>query len=415
MKKTVITILLSVFLGVQLFAVSGTVYLVYTNGTVTYTDTETFYEFDVQAYVLSGASDPIFKYGQVYVEYNTTIFGGTNIVGSGNLTSVTLMGPLAVKTGGDIDLYNLSNSGADTFTDAFSIAFEPAYPDNPELYGAETQISTNSGAPSTIMHIKMEVAVSGTSTVSWPTNNIVLDQNTLYKDFSDGTDYAAFSSTNATETTAIVYSNTGDPALPITLSEFSAQYEDAKVVLAWTTESEVQNLGYVVKRAIRYSDDDVSPYDVVGSYQTDENLLGAGTTTEQNSYVYYDTDVKPGVNYSYILVDVDYNGNTVEHDPVSILIPENLLYANEDFELGSNYPNPFNPSFTIPFELKKTMDVSINMYDITGKQVMTIVDGSFTARQYQYRVNASDLNSGIYFVRTVIGNEVFTQKMTLLK
>jgi hypothetical protein len=221
--------------------------------------------------------------------------------------------------------------------------------------------------------------------------------------------------TNATETTTIVYSNTGEPALPITLKEISVQYVEKGVALNWVTESEVQNLGYILKRAIKYSEDDILSYELIASYQTDDELYGAGTTTEQNTYAYIDNKVKPGVTYSYILEDVDYNGNVVSHDPVSIVIPENLLYKNEDFTLGVNYPNPFNPSFTIPFELTRTMDVSINMYNITGKQVMSIVNGTFEARQYQFRVNASDLNSGIYFVRTIIGSEVITQKMTLLK
>ncbi|MEA3392592.1 MAG: T9SS type A sorting domain-containing protein [Candidatus Marinimicrobia bacterium] len=409
MKKIILTLWLISIIASQLFAETGTVTLYYENGTVSYTATQTFYEFDVNAYV-SGGSSNSFKEGQIYVEYNTTVFG-SSVVSNNKLISVTLMGPLATDSG---MLYGLVNN-ADTYADAFSVTFEASQDYDSGWYDSDTYISNSSGALSTLMRIKLEVSVSGSSSLDWPSS--ITDINGLFREYSSalGDTYDALSITNAVETTQITYSDSGDPALPITLKEISAQYEDAKVVLAWVTESEVQNLGYVVKRAIRYSDDDISSYEVIASYQTDDNLLGAGTTTEQNSYVFYDTDVKSGVNYSYILEDVDYNGNTVEHGPVAITIPENLIYANKDFELGSNYPNPFNPSFTVPFELKKTMDVSIKMYDITGRQVMTIVNGSFAPRQYQFRVNASDLNSGIYFVRTVIGNEVFTQKMTLLK
>ncbi|MEA2078238.1 MAG: T9SS type A sorting domain-containing protein [Candidatus Marinimicrobia bacterium] len=411
MKKFLMTLLLVFMIVSVISAATGTVTLYYDNGTVSYTDTQTFYEFDVLAYISSGNDTAKFQEGQIYVEYDTTIYG-SSVVANNKLTSITLKGPLSAMAG-PVALYAFANNGADTYADAFSLTFEGTNLSNKDLYGSDTYISNSSGALDTLMTIKLEVAASGTSVVDWPSS--VTGINSLFRELEDGTTYEALSITNATETTAIVYSNTGDPALPITLKEISAQYEDAKVVLAWVTESEVQNLGYVIKRAIRYSDDDISPYEVIASYQTDDNLLGAGTTAEQNSYVFYDTAVKPGINYSYILEDVDYNGNTVEHGPVAITIPENLVYANEDFELGLNYPNPFNPSFTVPFELKKTMDVSINMYNITGRQVMTIVNGSFTPRQYQFRVNASDLNSGIYFVRTVIGNEVFTQKMTLLK
>lgn len=411
MKKIVLTLLLIVFIMPQLFAETGTVTLSYANGTVSYNDTQTFYEFDVLAYIASGSGTNVFKEGQIYVEYNTAVFG-SSVVTNGKLVSTTLMGPLATDGG---LLYGLVNNGSDTYANAFSITFEASQTyDNP-FYDSDTYISTSSGAPDTLMRIKLEVSASGSSALDWPTS--VPDINNLFREYDSaiGSTYDALSVANAVEATDIVYSNTGDPALPISLKEFIAQYVDEGVSLSWVTESEVQNLGFVLKRAIRYSEDDLSAYEVIASYQTDDELYGAGTTTEQNTYSYTDKNVKPGVNYSYVLEDVDYDGNVVAHDPVSIVIPENLLYANEDFTLGSNYPNPFNPSFTIPFELTRSMDVTINMYDITGKQVMSILNGSFEARQYQIRVNASDLNSGIYFVRTMIGNEIFTQKMTLLK
>ena len=395
----------------QLFAETGTVTLSYDNGTVSYNDTQTFYEFDVLGYVASGSGTNVFKEGQIYVEYNTSVFG-SSVVANSKIVSITLMGPLATDGG---LLYGLANNGTDTYTNAFSVTFEASQDYDSPFYDSDTYISTSSGSPSTPIQIKMEVSASGSSSLDWPTSVTELDS--LFREYNNalGSTYEALSVANAVETTDIVYSNTGDPALPITLKEFSAQYVNRGVALSWVTESEVQNLGYVLKRAIIYSDDDFSSYDVIASYQTDDELYGAGTTTEQNTYSYIDKDVKPGVNYSYVLEDVDYDGNVVTHDPISIVIPENFLYENEDFSLGSNYPNPFNPSFTIPFELTKTMDVSIKMYDITGKQVMSILDGTFEARQYQFRVNASDLNSGIYFVRTIIGSEVITQKMTLLR
>jgi Secretion system C-terminal sorting domain len=409
MKNIVVTLMLIFMIVPQLFAVTGTVTLSYENGTVSYNDTQTFYEFDVLGYIASGSGTNTFREGQIYVEYNTTVFDDSTSL---NIVSTTLMGPLATDGG---LLYGLSNNGVNTAPDAFSITFEASLLYDSPFYDADTYISTSSGSPSTLMHIKLEVIASGSSDIDWPVD--IPDINTLFREYdsASGSIYDGLSITNANETTSIVYSNTGDPALPITLKEFAAQYVDAGVALSWVTESEVQNLGFVLKRAIIYSEDDLSSYEVIASYQTDDELYGAGTTTEQNTYTYIDNNVKPGVSYSYILEDVDYDGNVVAHDPISIVITENVLYENEEFSLGSNYPNPFNPSFTIPFELTKAMDVSIKMYDITGKQVMSILDGTFEARQYQFRVNASDLNSGIYFVRTIIGSEVITQKMSLLK
>lgn len=408
MKSIITTLLLIVMIVPQLFAETGTVTLSYANGTVSYNDTQTFYEFDVQVYIDGGSGTNIFDDGMIYVEYNTSVFGISVV--TNNKITITKMGPFATDGGG---LYTIINP-TDMTSNIFVFTVEATKAVDDSGYDSDTYISNSSGSLSTLFRIKMEVSVSGSSNVAWPTG--IPDLNLIYTehDASNST-YEALSVANAVETTDIVYSNTGDPALPITLKEFSALYINGGVALSWITESEVQNLGYVLKRAIIYSDDDFSSYEVIASYQTDDELYGAGTTTEQNTYTYIDNNVKPGVSYSYILEDVDYDGNIISHDPISIFISENLLYENENFTLGSNYPNPFNPSFTIPFELTKTMDVSIKMYDITGKQVMSILDGTFEARQYQFRVNASDLNSGIYFVRTIIGSEVITQKMTLLK
>ncbi len=412
MKKFIFTLLLTVIIIPQLFAETGTVQLIYTNGTVSYNDTQTFYEFDVSTYIDGGDGQSIFREGMVYVQYNTTIFG-SSIVTNGKLVSVTFLGPLAVKNGSNDPLYSLSNNGTDTFTNTFSLTFEADFAFGSGHYGSDTYITNSSGSPVTFMRIKMEVAASGTSTVSW-SSSIGNDVN-IYREHSDGTLFEALSTTGATETTEIVYSNTGDPALPITLKNFAAQYDDAKVVLNWTTDSETQNMGFFIKRAVKYAADDLSDYDIIASYMTDETLYGAGTTTEQHNYVYYDSDVKPGISYSYILEDVDYNGYITSHGPLSIAIPENILFANEDFSLGSNYPNPFNPSFTIPFELTRAMNVSINMYDITGRQVLHIADGFMEPKRYRLYVDGSHLNSGIYFVRTIVGQEVFTQKMIMLK
>ncbi|MCK4812799.1 MAG: hypothetical protein KAT14_02545, partial [Candidatus Marinimicrobia bacterium] len=235
MKKFIFILLLTFIIISQLFAETGTVQLIYSNGTVSYNDTQTFYEFDVLAYIDGGDGQSIFKEGQVYVKYDTTIFGGANLVSNGKLVSITFLGPLAEEAVG-IPLYNFSNQGVDTFTDAFSITFEPQYSFSSGLYGSATYITDQSGSPDSLIRIKMEVAASGTSTVSWPSG--VSGLNTLYKEFSDTSNFEALSTTGATETTAIVYSNTGDPALPITLKNFAAQYDNAKVILKWTTESE---------------------------------------------------------------------------------------------------------------------------------------------------------------------------------
>jgi hypothetical protein len=212
----------------------------------------------------------------------------------------------------------------------------------------------------------------------------------------------------------IFYDGNGDPALPVTLESFVAEYNKGAVELVWSTASETQNAGFILKRAL-VEEGAALHYTVIGSYLDNDALIGAGTTTEKQRYSYRDSNVRPGLSYSYILEDVDYSGNVLRHDPVSVLVPENVLAANADFRLEPAYPNPFNPAFTLPFSLNRTMDVRIAMYDLSGRQVRSIVNSRLDAGTYSMHVDASDLNSGIYLVRSIIGDQVNTQKMLLVK
>ncbi|MFA5706590.1 MAG: T9SS type A sorting domain-containing protein [Candidatus Neomarinimicrobiota bacterium] len=216
------------------------------------------------------------------------------------------------------------------------------------------------------------------------------------------------------ENDVISLDGNGDPALPVTLESFIANYHQGAVELEWSTASETQNAGFILKRAL-VNEGETLEYEVITSYLDNDDLTGAGTTTERHVYTYSDRAVRPGAAYSYILEDVDYSGNIVQHDPVRVVIPENVLAATEDFRLQPAYPNPFNPSFTVPFELHRAMDVRIAMYDLSGRQVRSIVSSRMDAGSYDLRVDASDLRSGIYFVRSIIGDQVNTQKMLLVK
>jgi len=83
--------------------------------------------------------------------------------------------------------------------------------------------------------------------------------------------------------------------------------------------------------------------------------------------------------------------------------------------LEQNYPNPFNPSTQVRFTLAETQRVSLKVYDTTGRQVATIVEGTLQAGTYERTFQADNLASGIYFLRLVTDNQVATSQMTLLK
>ena len=80
------------------------------------------------------------------------------------------------------------------------------------------------------------------------------------------------------------------------------------------------------------------------------------------------------------------------------------------FSLSQNYPNPFNPTTTIKFALPLGGNVTLKVFDVTGKLVSQVVNGKLEAGSHEYLFNASDLASGVYFYRLDVSTEGSTAK-----
>lgn len=87
----------------------------------------------------------------------------------------------------------------------------------------------------------------------------------------------------------------------------------------------------------------------------------------------------------------------------------------EKFSLSQNYPNPFNPVTTIKFSLPEASDVSVEVYNILGQRVATIVDGFYEPGEYQVNWDGNTQASGVYFYHIQAGQFRETKKMVLLK
>ena len=94
--------------------------------------------------------------------------------------------------------------------------------------------------------------------------------------------------------------------------------------------------------------------------------------------------------------------------------PENEVLP-DSFRLQQNYPNPFNPTTQITYELPQNSDVRLEVFDMNGRQVATLVNESVSAGTHTVNFNASDLSSGVYMYRLQAGNTVLTRKLTLIK
>ncbi|MBC7187915.1 MAG: T9SS type A sorting domain-containing protein [Calditrichaeota bacterium] len=94
-----------------------------------------------------------------------------------------------------------------------------------------------------------------------------------------------------------------------------------------------------------------------------------------------------------------------------------------EFGLGQNFPNPFNPSTTIPFSLKRRCFVTLSLFDGLGREVATLVQGNLEPGRHTVTVDGSSLPSGVYLYRLQASDPsapsgklfVETRKLTLLR
>ena len=96
---------------------------------------------------------------------------------------------------------------------------------------------------------------------------------------------------------------------------------------------------------------------------------------------------------------------------------DNLSLTNMPTEvsLSPAYPNPFNPSTNLSYTVPQDGSVKLSVYDINGRLVENLVNSYQQAGSYNAVWNASNISSGVYFVRLSASSEILTQKVMLIK
>ncbi|MBU0529786.1 T9SS type A sorting domain-containing protein [bacterium] len=213
----------------------------------------------------------------------------------------------------------------------------------------------------------------------------------------------------------------GEATLPVKLSSFTAQVINTGVQLKWTTESEIENLGFILDRKPEGTN-----WSEIASYKTNDRLLGQGTISYATDYEYLDSFVEPSTTYEYCLADVDYNGVVTYHSIRTVTMEQASLNSTlEEFIVLPAYPNPFNPSTTIRYGLAdegtgRDLSVQVDIYDITGKLIATLLNEDQIPGWHSIIWNGTNqyneqAPAGLYLSRITSDSEVKTTKLMLLK
>jgi hypothetical protein len=102
-----------------------------------------------------------------------------------------------------------------------------------------------------------------------------------------------------------------------------------------------------------------------------------------------------------------FAGNTAVDDSPATLV--------DGFELRQNYPNPFNPTTTIEYSIPELTPVKLQVFDMTGRTITTLVNGMRPAGTHVVQFEASDLASGLLFYKLSAGDRHAMQKMMLIR
>jgi hypothetical protein len=198
-----------------------------------------------------------------------------------------------------------------------------------------------------------------------------------------------------------------DNPLPVELSAFNSSVTGRNVTLSWSTNSELNNSGFDIEKLTSQSGSAIK-----NEWSKVSFVNGSGTISEPASYTFTDKNLSTG-KYKYRLKQIDFNGNFEYFElseEVSIGIPDR-------FELSQNYPNPFNPVTNLEFGISELGFVSLKIYDITGRELVTLVNEVKEPGYYNIKFDASNLSSGVYFYRLVVSssNSMITENFSAVK
>ena len=162
-------------------------------------------------------------------------------------------------------------------------------------------------------------------------------------------------------------------------------------------------------------------YEVVGARQWTGGITDVpamGNDGSENSINYLQDGSIPQFKLLREGLLIDLVGDIPAWSNNAVFMVSELTSATalpESFKVNNAYPNPFNPITTLKFSLPIETEVSIAVYNLNGREVVTLQDGNMDAGYHTVLWNADHHSSGVYFIKMIAGEIVNTQKLILMK
>jgi hypothetical protein len=200
--------------------------------------------------------------------------------------------------------------------------------------------------------------------------------------------------------------------IPVELMTFSAAYTDNSGVLRWATASETNNFGFDIERAdVRSSDGRMTIWHKIGF------VNGHGTTTQQNSYQFVDPHPESVMDEQgvvrYRLRQIDYDGKDTRTAVAELHVPVSAATV----QLFQNYPNPVERatgSTVVAFTLAEKTSARVELFDLLGRPVAVLADGTFEAGRHALTVPTSQLAPGSYIYSLTTASTRLLRRFSVL-
>ena len=208
-----------------------------------------------------------------------------------------------------------------------------------------------------------------------------------------------------------------DFTLPVELSSFTAQYINNVPTIYWSTQSETDNLGWLLYR------NEVNEFSTARCIS--DLIPGHGSSAQMHSYLVEDTEVLLQSIYYYWVESIDYSGTVHHYDGVAQLYIPEITDPNQTITPPVLYevqaqPNPFSESTKFSFVLKEAGFVSVSIFNLKGELVKELPSKFVNADDHaSFSWNGKDnkgrsLANGLYLYSLHINDKLYTTKQIVL-